>query len=62
MAKSYEWVLIIRNIRNKYIRTFLYWTKTEAIEDLRHYTSLGYIATMLSYGIYITSKKEELTK
>ena len=62
MKEQREWTLIIRDICNKYIKTNHYYRKAEAIEDLRYYTGLGYIVTMLTYGIYITSNREDLEK
>lgn len=62
MNEQREWTLIIKDIHNKYIRTNHYHRKVKALEDLRYYTGLGYIVTMLTYGIYITSNREELEK
>lgn len=62
MREQRSWTLIIKDINNKYIRTNHYYSKAEAIEDLRHYTGMGYIVTMLTYGIYINSDKEQLQK
>ena len=62
MREQRDWTLIIRNIDNYYVRTNHYYRKAEALEDLRYYTKMGYIVTMLTYGIYINSNREELEK
>ena len=62
MREQRNWTLIIRDINNKYIRTNHYYSKADALEDLRYYTKMGYIVTMLTYGIYITSDRKELEK
>lgn len=60
MAKSYMWTLIIRNIDNEYVKTNHYYTKANALEDLKYYTSIAYIVTMLNHGIYLTSNNTRL--
>ena len=60
MSKSYMWTLIIRSIDNEYIKTRHYYTKKDAVEDLKYYTSLAYIVTMLNYAVYATGNKSQL--
>lgn len=62
MREQREWTLIIKDIGNKYVRTNHYYRKAQALEDLRYYTRMGYIVTMLTYGIYINSDRKELEK
>ena len=55
-----KWTLIISNVDNKYVKTNHYYGKAQAMEDLRYYTNLGYIVTILAHSIYQASNKKQL--